>query len=322
MRDFQKRSKDALTGFAVGDALGVPVEFETRDGLKRNPVRGMLEYMHHNQPAGTWSDDSSLVFCTAESLCNGYSLDDIALHFSRWKNNRFWTPHGRVFDIGISTSKAIERIDRFIEMGIRMKPIPEHEANQFENGNGSLMRILPLAFYLADKPMDEQFIVIRDVSALTHAHIRSVIGCFIYVQFVIGLLNGMNKTEAYAEMQLGVSDFLKDRVSRDELFLYSRILKNMISEYPEASIHSTTYVLHTLEAVLWCTMRYTTFSETVLSAVNLGHDTDTIGALTGGLAGLIYGADKIPKEWIDQLARKEDIFILAKRFGETPWQKL
>src|SRR5512137_2773603 len=97
MKKMTESIRDAFIGFAVGDALGVPVEFESREALKRNPVQDMLGNMMYNQPAGTWSDDSSMVFCTAESLCNGYSLDDIALQFSNWRNNKFWTPHGRVF---------------------------------------------------------------------------------------------------------------------------------------------------------------------------------------------------------------------------------
>ncbi|MEI6898599.1 MAG: ADP-ribosylglycohydrolase family protein, partial [Bacteroidota bacterium] len=112
MKNLTEAVRDSFLGFAAGDALGVPVEFESRESLKDHPVTDMLGYRTHNQPAGTWSDDSSMVFCTAESLCNGYSLDDIALQYSKWKNNKFWTPHGRVFDIGISTSTGIERIDR------------------------------------------------------------------------------------------------------------------------------------------------------------------------------------------------------------------
>ena len=161
--------QDAFIGFATGDALGVPVEFETREWLQENPVQGMLGGMRYNQHPGTWSDDSSMLFCTAESLCRGYDLEDIARQFSKWKNERFWTPRGRVFDIGIQTNKAIARIDRFLEMGLRIKPIPELGVNEKENGNGSLMRILPLAFFLKDKPAEESYRIIREVSALTHA---------------------------------------------------------------------------------------------------------------------------------------------------------
>ena len=309
--------RDAFIGFAIGDALGVPVEFESREALKINPVRGMRGNMMHNQPAGTWSDDSSMVFCTAESLCNGYSLDDIALQFSNWKNNKFWTPHGRVFDIGIAISKGIERIDRLLELGIHVKPIPSQFVNQNENGNGSLMRMLPLVFYLADKPIKEHFTIIHDLSALTHAHERAVIGCFIYVEFAIHLLKREDKHTAYSLVQQEVTGILSGLTSEKELRLYNRILNKNIAEDPEESINSSPYVLHSLEACLWTVMRNENFHDTVLKAVNLGGDTDTIGALVGGLAGLLYGIEEIPKEWIDVLAKKDDIFELTERFGKS-----
>lgn len=112
-RDFVK---DALLGLAVGDALGVPVEFRSRAELQTHPVTGMREYGSHRQPAGTWSDDSSLTFCLAEMLCKGYSLSDLSHRFVEWKDHSYWTPYGEVFDIGVGTSRAISE-------SIRWKPL-------------------------------------------------------------------------------------------------------------------------------------------------------------------------------------------------------
>ena len=317
MKKMPEIIRDAFLGFAVGDALGLPVEYESRETLKVNPLTGMIGNRMHNQPAGTWSDDSSMVFCTAESLCNGYSLADIALQFSRWKNNKFWTPHGRVFDIGIATIKGIDRIDRFLEMGLHIKPIPYQSVNQNENGNGSLMRMLPLVFYLADKPVNERFNVIRDVSALTHAHERAIAGCFIYIEFAIHLLKGEDKHVAYTSIQQEIPELLNGLIVPHELEFFYRILQKNIAEDPEGSIKSSPYIVHSLEACFWSVMRNENFSDTVLQAVNLGGDTDTIGALAGGLAGLLYGTEQIPKEWTDVLARKEEILELTERFGKS-----
>jgi ADP-ribosyl-[dinitrogen reductase] hydrolase len=307
--------QDAFIGFAIGDALGVPVEFETREWLQENPVQGMLGGMRYNQPPGTWSDDSSMVFCTAESLCKGYDLEDIALQFSKWKNERFWTPRGRVFDIGIQTNKAIERIDRFLEMGLRIKPIPEQGVNEKENGNGSLMRIMPLAFFLANRPAEEGYRVIRKVSALTHAHARAVTACFIYTRFIMSLFEGKDKYQAYTELRSFIPDFFRNGTDSCEYEYYSRILLNNISDFPEATIRSSAYVVHTLEACFWCVMKNDNYKDTVLQAVNLGEDTDTVAALAGGLAGMIYGRDQIPKDWTNTLVRKEDILDLALRLS-------
>lgn len=307
----------AFLGAAIGDALGVPVEFSERKELSANPVKSMLGKMMHNQLPGTWSDDSSMIFCTAESLCNGYSLDDIALLFSSWKNNKFWTPRGRVFDIGIATNKGIERIDRFLEMGIHVKPIPSKETNEHENGNGSLMRMLPLIFFLKELPFEERFKIVKDVSALTHAHDRSVVGCIIYIEFGIQLIAGYDKFTAYRSIQESIREKLHCKVKPSEIDYYTRILDATIWEEPESAIQSTAYVLHSLEAALWSLLKNNTYAETVLEAVNLGGDTDTIASIAGGLAGMIYGIENIPSEWIEALARKEDILDLAVRFSNS-----
>jgi ADP-ribosyl-[dinitrogen reductase] hydrolase len=309
--------QDAFLGFATGDALGVPVEFETREWLQENPVAGMLGGMRYNQHPGTWSDDSSMLFCTAESLCRGYDLEDVALQYSKWKNERFWTPRGRVFDIGIQTNKAIEKIDRALELGLRVKPIPEKGVNEHENGNGSLMRILPLAFFLKGKPAEKEYRIVQEVSALTHAHTRAVIGCYIYIRFAISLREGKDKYQAYTELREFIPGFCNTTIGTREHEYYSRILDHNIAEFPESTIRSSAYVLHTLEACLWCVMRNDTYRDTVLQAVNLGEDTDTVAGLAGGLAGMIYGKEKIPEEWLRVLARKDDILDLAERFSKT-----
>jgi ADP-ribosyl-[dinitrogen reductase] hydrolase len=321
MKTLADSVRDAFLGFAVGDALGVPVEFETREWLQENPVSGMLGHMRYNQLPGTWSDDSSMVFCTAESLCGGYDLEGIALSYSKWKNQRFWTPRGRVFDIGIQTNKAIERIDRFIERGLHIRPIPEQGVNEKENGNGSLMRILPLAFYLKDKPAPEQFRIVREVSSLTHSHARAVAGCFMYVRFVISLLEGQDKHRAYTALQEFIPGFFKEVNGPEEYQHYDRILFHNIAEFPEPTIRSSAYVLHTLEACLWSVMRNDTFSDTVLTAVNLGEDTDTVAALAGGMAGILYGMEQIPEAWLKTIARKKEILDLADRFSNSLLQK-
>ncbi len=99
---------DALLGVAVGDAIGVPVEFRSRGLPARDPVMGVRGYGSHHQPPGTWSDDSSLTFCLAEMLCTGYDLDDLAHRFINWKQHAYWTAHGNVFDIGNGTAIAID----------------------------------------------------------------------------------------------------------------------------------------------------------------------------------------------------------------------
>jgi len=295
--------KSGIFGVCIGDALGVPVEFRTREQLKRSPVTKMRAMGTYRQPLGTWSDDSSLTLCLAESLCNGYNLEDMALKFIQWHNEEIWTPHGRVFDIGIATRQAISRISSGI--------IPKlcGGTSEFDNGNGSLMRILPLVFYLKDEEnIEKLYHTVKEVSSITHGHFRSVFACFIYVIFAIELLKGKSKIEAYDYMQKKVLEYAENQeFNPKEIKLFERILNNNISTYPEDEIKSSGYVLHSLEASLWCFLNSESYSEAVLKAVNLGEDTDTTGAITGGIAGIYYGFENIPEDWISELVRKDDI---------------
>src|SRR5690606_16378872 len=284
--------KSALYGVAVGDALGVPVEFKSREALRRNPVTDMIGYGTYDQPPGTWSDDSSLTFCLAEALTHPFNLNRIADNFMLWLNEAYWTPHGEVFDIGFATRNAIARL----QSGI--KPETAGGTDERDNGNGSLMRILPLVFYIQDKPMQDRFDSTKSVSSLTHGHIRSVIACFYYLEFARQLLHGKDKFEIYHNLQESVPEFLTSiTVDPKEVAHFSRLLKRNISDLGEKDIKSSGYVIHTLEAAIWCLLTTDSFDAAVLKAVNLGEDTDTTAAVTGGLAGLLYGFDAIPNEW-------------------------
>ncbi|MCD1115506.1 ADP-ribosylglycohydrolase family protein [Chryseobacterium turcicum] len=303
--------KAGIFGVCIGDALGVPVEFRSREQLKRSPVTKMRALGTHHQPLGTWSDDSSLALCLAESLCKDYDLEDIATKFLQWYNAEIWTPHGRVFDIGIATSQAIHRISKGVY------PTLCGGTGDFDNGNGSLMRIMPLLFYIKDFPIEKRFDIVKDVSSITHGHIRSALACFIYLELALEILKGNDKWEAYKTMQKTVWNFLNENpiCSQNEMDKFHRILELKVGEYDVAPLHtlqegeisSSGYVLHSLEASLWCFLNSETYSEAVLKAVNLGEDTDTIGAITGGIAGIYYGFENIPLDWIEELVRKDDI---------------
>jgi ADP-ribosylglycohydrolase len=306
------KAKDILLGVAVGDALGVPVEFKSREYLKREPIQTMIGYGTHAQPPGTWSDDSSLTFCLAETLSEKISLTKLAGTFVNWKNHGYWTAHGTVFDIGIGTSYAIDRLARDVN------PVTAGGDTEEDNGNGSLMRILPLVLAFEGKNIDQQFQLTKDISSLTHAHIRSVLCCFIYLRIASALIDGMDKITAIQTSCDVVNKFLDETAtcSDKERSVLKRILENQLADLEEAQISSSGYVVSTLEASLWCLLKTDNFQDAVLKAINLGSDTDTTGAVTGGLASLLYGSNTIPAEWLDVLARKDDIIDLAKRLSE------
>lgn len=304
--------KGVFFGLAVGDALGVPVEFKSRDYLVTTPVNGMTGFGTWNQPPGTWSDDSSLAFCLAESLTRGYDLNDISVNFIKWRSEGFWGAYHKVFDVGNTTYAAIGRLLKGIS------PVLAGGMDEGSNGNGSLMRIMPLVFHIKDMSIEERYTKVLEVSSITHAHFRSVLACFIYVEIAIQILNGDTIEKAYAGMQKTIHAFVKEQgFNEKEVNIFGRILSDNIGNHPVESIHSGGYVLHTLEASLWCLLNSNDYKEAVLKAVNLGGDTDTTACVAGGLAGLLYGYDAIPKEWINELARKTDIDDLSEKLYQN-----
>ena len=310
----RNKIKSSLYGFIIGDSLGVPYEFQSRDKMKRNPVTTMVGGGTWGQPKGTWSDDSSLVLSTLDSLSRGYNLSDLGYNFDSWLYSDHFTPHGEVFDVGNQTRISLSRIHSLINENKPITPLPQ-TTDDTQNGNGSLMRILPFGFYLQNYPIEERWNIINEVSSLTHPHIRSVIGCFIYSELVMELMVGGNKIDSYNRMKVRVSEFLKDRISSSEMEIFGRIFKSDIRNLKEVELQSTPYVVYTLESVLWCFLNQDNFKDSVLTGINLGGDTDTIGSLIGGLSGIIY--DDIPKEWINSLVKEEEIFEVVDLFIDT-----
>jgi len=312
------KAVDALLGVAIGDALGVPFEFRRKAEIEKNPCTDMVGYGTYSQPVGTWSDDSSLTFCLAESLVLGYDLKDMAMRFIAWRNKAHWTARGNVFDIGNTTTRSITRLVRILKHEEYEKLTQQkYLGDESDNGNGSLMRIIPLLFYIKGKPIEEQWEIIWDVSALTHRHIRAAMCCLIYLRVAEHILNGKNKEESYAQMREEIQSFWDNMsFAEREQVLFSNIITNDIRSLPYKELKSGGYVMESIEASLWCFLKHDDYAATVLEAVNLGHDTDTTAAIAGGLAGLYYGSANIPEHWISSIARMEDIISLGNQLHE------
>lgn len=315
MKDIMKAG---MYGLIVGDALGVPVEFLDRSVLQNNPVTGMRAYGTHHQPAGTWSDDSSMALATLDSINkeNGIHPEKIMENFANWSLHSAYTPFGEVFDMGIATHSAI------VKYAQGNDATKCGGTGEYDNGNGSLMRILPACIYLWDRAKkictsdDEGIYMIHSVSALTHAHIRSQMACGIYYFLVKSILN--ESGNLISRLQIGIDKALtyyrRDLRNNKELGNYDRLID--LKEFAltdEDKIKSSGYVVDTLEAAIWSLITTDSYKDAVLKSVNLGNDTDTVGAVAGGLAGLYYGFDAIPSEWMDELKGKE---VLKEIIGE------
>jgi ADP-ribosylglycohydrolase len=301
----------SLWGAVIGDALGVPVEFRSREHLRDAPVREMTGPGTHQQPPGTWSDDSSLLFCTLESLleCNHLVAQDLADRFLRWLRRGYWTPYGEVFDVGIATRQALAR---FAE---GRPPVRCGGREEFDNGNGSLMRMVPVSIWVWQLTPEEALQSSHLASTITHAHPRSQIVCGFFTLFVRGLLQGLAPQPALAvAWEQAAAAYLVDPDFQGEWPALQRLHPSVLPFLLEAEIHSTGYCVHTLEAAIWCLLHSTGFEECMLKAVNLGEDTDTVACVTGALAGLQYGIDAVPGRWATALARKEDVDAIIHKF--------
>ncbi len=352
--DQPEKIRGMMLGFAVGDALGVPVEFSSREERDADPVAEMRSGGCWKQPAGTWSDDTSLTLATMESIARlGGFIDytDIMNNFLRWYREGAFTATGEVFDVGNATEKAIERFNlECLEICSGTSPVECGSDDERDNGNGALMRILPIAAYQSYKEgnfccNNRAALVFHNASRLTHAHPRSQVACGIYSMIASELLHGASSLQEGIGLGLRQAliyycDVLQPpnycrstrfpslRQEAKETYrrLWRQFMTGMLPTREE--IRSTPYVVDTLEAALWCLLTTTSYREAVLAAVNLGGDTDTVAAVTGGLAGIFYGPDAIPEEWLTVLKKRDEIEELCRKFCciygklETDWHRL
>ena len=312
MNMINDKIKAVMLGHAVGDALGVPVEFCERNELVEKPVTDMVGYGTYPYPEGCWSDDTSMSLAALDSLASGkLDFDDIMVKFGEWYYDDEYTPTGEMFDVGNTCSYAIDNYFAY------HKPVEECGlTGERSNGNGSLMRIHPFVMYATAsflKGNEEGYWLwmecIKRASALTHAHDRSVMGCYIYGYCLSFLLKEATRESLIA----GIKFAAEDLDYLPEFEHYRRIFDPNFEKIAIDDIKSTGYVVDTLEAALWCVLTTNNYRDCVLKAVNLGDDTDTVAAVAGGLAGALYGYDAIPKEWLDTLKRRDYIEKTCER---------
>ena len=301
---------NGIMGVVVGDALGCPVQFKSREEVARHPVTGMRGYGTFNLPEGSWTDDSSLTIALLESIRRVDEIDlyDIMENFMKWLYDGEFTPYGRAYDIGRSTMQAI---DRYKRNRIVKKCGSDDEWN---NGNGSLMRIMPACIYCSVMEGSGMYSerdavdVIHAVGGLTHAHIRSNIACGLYFFMVKQILNGEGSLQNRMQegLRQGFAFYESYLADKENLYYYDR-LRDLAAfrSLPPDKIKSTGYIVDTLEAAVWSLITTDSFDQALLKAVNLGYDTDTVGAIAGGLAGLYYGYDSIPEKWLLAIKRRE-----------------
>ncbi|MBR6083061.1 MAG: ADP-ribosylglycohydrolase family protein [Salinivirgaceae bacterium] len=309
--------RNGMFGVIVGDALGCPVEFDEREIRDNDPVEGMREFGTFNLPRGSWTDDSSMALAELDSIieCREIDLKHIMDCFVRWYRSGEYTPFGYAFDIGNTVQRAISRYCR------DENPYICGGTSESDNGNGSLMRIMPICLYCYQKGLKDDKIgaaiqIIHDVSGLTHNHLRSKIACGLYYFIVCEILDGTGNltNRLQSALNRGFAYYQSNAETTGELNHFSSIRNvNEFALTPRDAIQSGGYVIDSIEASIWCLANSTKYDECTLLAVNLGDDTDTTAAIAGGLAGLYYGTDGIPQEWLNCIQRKEWIDRLCQK---------
>lgn len=297
-----------IMGMAAGDAVGVPVEFRSRGELKTHPVRGMRAFGTHNQPAGTWSDDTSLGLCSLASLLEKESFNPIDMmgKFRQWYSSGYMTARGEVFDIGGTTSQAIQRARR----GTAMGGWAATDVNS--NGNGSLMRLAPVSCYAACFSDETHRFMAHNASVVTHGHEYSTASCVFFSYFLQSILDGNDVGFAQTRASVLTYPHLSD-ATKGEL---KRVTDGSILTAKRDDVRGSGYVVHCLEASMWAVANTRSFPSAVLRAVNLGEDTDTTACVTGAIAGAMYGMYAIPAVWRKYLARHDDVLEMAQQLAD------
>jgi len=279
------RGRGALLGLAVGDAIGTTLEFSRRDSGGR--VSDMVGGGPFRLQPGEWTDDTAMALALAESLAVDAALDvnDLMSRFTAWWQQGDYSCTGRCFDIGITTRKALSQFARSGD------PLAG-STDPMSAGNGSLMRLAPVAIrhwrsraLLAD--------VAARQSRTTHAAPEAVAACVVYAEMLADAIAGMPRHMLLAATRSSQASAI------------DRIVQGSWRGRPRSDIRSSGYVVHSLEAALWCVGRTSSFAEAVLLAANLGDDADTVAAITGQLAGALYGASGIPARWLERLAWRD-----------------
>lgn len=297
-----------IMGLVIGDVMGTPIKGKNREELLDNPVTSIIKM--DNLPLGVFSARTSLTLATMDSIAKKNNIDtnDIAFNFIKFLKNKDYTNDGLVLDIDDDTKKSI---DNFYDE----KNAEEKADGIFDSKNGCLARMLPVALYCHYRKLRnrEVFDAVKRCCCITHCNHLCVLGCYIYVNYLLFILNGKDKFASYNMLKyVDYSYFDEDIVA-----YYNRLLKTNIAKLRVEDLKSTDYIVYTLESFFWVILNCSSFSESIVGAINLGEDTNTIGSLVGSAAGIIYGYETIPKKWIISLNEVEYIEDVIDDFKKT-----
>ncbi|MEO6608615.1 MAG: ADP-ribosylglycohydrolase family protein [Aestuariivirga sp.] len=291
------KARGALLGLAVGDALGTTLEFRAKDSYE--PLTGMVGGGPFGLEPGEWTDDTSMALALADSLLSCGTLDphDLSTRFCRWRYEGEYSHNGRCFDVGNTVSTSLKAFER---TGDPLSGSTDPDSA----GNGSLMRLAPVALFRAHD-LEACIDMARLQSRTTHGAEEAVSSCTAFALLLYHAIRGGSQGQVLTPRSGPWSDKV------------SRVMAMETISWSRSRVRGSGYVIHSLEAAIWAVGNSNTFREAVLLAVNLGEDADTTAAITGQLAGAIWGASAIPDEWLNKLAWREQIISYADKLHES-----
>ena len=308
------KHRGAFLGLAVGDALGAAVEFHPPGMFP--PVTGYRAGGPHGLRGGEWTDDTSIALALADSLATcGWDLHDQMRRYLRWRDEGEYSVIGRCFDIGVTTSYALQQFKRGVDPGSTADP------DEYASGNGSLMRLAPAAIWLSSLYPDRLIELTRlaaDASRTTHSSAQCLSACRYFAVVLCGLFAGEAREEVLAP-DWGPLQRLREIEPLEPAI--EEVAAGSFRRKSPPQIQGTGHVVRCLEAALWAFADANAFQGAVLRAVNLGHDADTTGAVCGQLAGAYWGEEGIPAAWREGLARRDLIDPILDRLVEVTQHK-
>ena len=291
MQGSEDRALGAFWGLAVGDAMGAPVEFLTPGTFPK--VTGYQPSPRFGLDPGAWTDDTIMAVCMAESIIaeGGYDSFAVMQDYVDWMVRGHNSPNGTCFDIGIQTAKALRQF----------RANPAIAESTQSAGNGTIMRLAPAVIASQDSPPDEAARLFEISARDTHNSDLAAEATVLFGMILRNLMEGTSFRESLVLAAETTERHLKERG------LPSQLVAETVYAFDDEAANNSGFVIPSLGTAIWAVRSTDTFEDAVLTAVNLGDDADTVAAITGQMAGALYGAGAIPEEWVADLHRRDDL---------------